>query len=163
MHIFYDSMQLMAIATDESVRLVVQIPLKTEQSTYTIYEAIPIPIFQPDVQNFVQICRTRGWFTISADFRSYLRLDFDYITYCQTLYITFCDFREAILDRSFESCIGGLFFGKLDVAVTYCERLIVGQKFEPRMVKVRAHPPVWLYALSGILALSLDVLMEAMV
>jgi hypothetical protein len=80
MHIFYDSMQLMAIATDESVRLLVQIPLKTEQSTYTVYEAILIPTFQPDIQNFMQIGRTREWFMISTDFRNYLRLDLDYIT-----------------------------------------------------------------------------------
>jgi hypothetical protein len=151
MFIFYDSMQLMAIATDESVSLVVQFPLKPEESTYTVCKAIPIPTFQPDIQNFMQIGRTREWFAISADFRKYLRLDFDYITHCRIGYITFCDFRGAILDRRSESCTGGLFFGKPDVAVRYCERLIVGQKLEPRMVKVRAHPPVRLYAVSGIL------------
>jgi hypothetical protein len=106
MHIFCESMQLTAIATNESVRLLAQIPVKTEQSTYTVYGAIPIPTFQPDIRNFMQIGRMREWFAIRADFRNYLRLDFDCVTYCRNGYITFCDFREAVLDRSFESCIG---------------------------------------------------------
>jgi hypothetical protein len=94
--------------------------------------------------------RTREWVAISADYRNYMELGFDYVTYCRTGYITFCDFREAILDRSFESCVGGLFFGKPEVAVRCCERLIIGRNFEPRMVRVRANPPVWLYSVNGI-------------
>jgi hypothetical protein len=104
-----ETIQLLAVATKESVRLLVQIPQRTELSICTIYEAIPIPTFQPDIQNFVQIGRTREWFTIRADYRNYIKLDFDCVTYCRTGYITFCDFREATLDRSFESCVGGYF------------------------------------------------------
>ena len=131
MHIFYEAMQLTAVATRDSVRLMTQIPLRTEQSTYAIYEAIPILTFQPEIQNFMQIGRTSEWFTISADYRNYMKLDFDYTTYCRPRHITFCDFKNAIFDGSFECCVGGLFFGKPDVALRYCERLIVGHNSEP--------------------------------
>jgi hypothetical protein len=40
MHIFYATSTVTVIATKETIRLVIQIPLKTDRSSYSVYEPI---------------------------------------------------------------------------------------------------------------------------
>jgi hypothetical protein len=54
------------------------------------------------------------------------------------------NFRSAILDRSLERCIAGLFFGKVEASLRKCEHLIVGPMFEPKRVRIGRNPQVWL-------------------
>jgi hypothetical protein len=46
MHIFYGTSAVTAIVTKEAIRLVIQIPLKTDRFTYYVYEPIPIPTIE---------------------------------------------------------------------------------------------------------------------
>jgi hypothetical protein len=42
MHLFYASLEIAVLATIEAIRLVIQIPLRTERRTYLIYAPVPL-------------------------------------------------------------------------------------------------------------------------
>jgi hypothetical protein len=47
MHAFYVYLQIAAITTTESVRLLAQIPLKSHSHIFSIFRDVSIPIFEP--------------------------------------------------------------------------------------------------------------------
>jgi hypothetical protein len=55
MHLFYASSEFTALATEEAIRLIIQIPLRTERRTYSVYEPIPLPTLEPTLSKFIQI------------------------------------------------------------------------------------------------------------
>jgi hypothetical protein len=42
MHLFYASLEIAVLATIKAIRLVIQIPLRTERQTYLIYGPVPL-------------------------------------------------------------------------------------------------------------------------
>jgi hypothetical protein len=42
MHLFYASLETAVLATIEAIRLVIQIPLRTERQTYLMYAPVPL-------------------------------------------------------------------------------------------------------------------------
>jgi hypothetical protein len=42
MHLFYASLEIAVLATIEAIRLVIQIPLRTERRIYLIYAPVPL-------------------------------------------------------------------------------------------------------------------------
>jgi hypothetical protein len=42
MHLFYASLEIAVLATTEAIRLVIQIPLRTEKRTYLIHAPQPL-------------------------------------------------------------------------------------------------------------------------
>jgi hypothetical protein len=54
-HIVYATSAISAIATKETIRLPIQVTLKTKGSTYSIYDPISIPTFKSTLGKFVQI------------------------------------------------------------------------------------------------------------
>ena len=55
MHLFYASSEIAVLATSEAIRLIVQIPLRTEKRTYMVYHPVTLPTFQKNLGKFIQI------------------------------------------------------------------------------------------------------------
>jgi hypothetical protein len=84
MHIFYAASAISAIATQEMIRLLIQIPLKTDGSTYSVYDTITITTFEPTSGKFVKIYVADGRrLAVSVDRRSHMELTCDYRQNCR--------------------------------------------------------------------------------
>jgi hypothetical protein len=88
MHIFYASLQIAAVATSNSIGLIIYIPLKSESVTYGVSKAIPIPAFEPILNRHVKIGTASRLIAISSDKRSYMLIDIEYLGNCRKGFIT---------------------------------------------------------------------------
>jgi hypothetical protein len=101
MHLFYANSAISAIATQKTIRLLIQIPLKTDGSTYSVYDPIPIPTFEPTVGKFVKIYVADGRrLAVSVDRRNYMELTRDYRQNCRVGEVTICQGDTPIYEHS---------------------------------------------------------------
>jgi hypothetical protein len=111
MHIFYATSAISEIATKETICLVLQIPLKTDRSTYSVYEQIPIPTFESTLGKFVQIYVADGRrLAVSVDRRSYIKLPREYRQNFRVGEFTICKGDTPIYERGRKTCLSSLFF-----------------------------------------------------
>jgi hypothetical protein len=147
MHLFYASSEvLVVLATSKAIRLIVQLPLRTERRTYTIYNPIPLPSFEPNLGKFIQVQAGRERLAGSSDRRSYMILPTGYIHNCKEGKITICIGTIPTVERTYETCLSSLFFGTSQ-GYLLCMRKILSENFRPVS---RKHPfeNSWLYAVA---------------
>ncbi|PNF40358.1 hypothetical protein B7P43_G03254 [Cryptotermes secundus] len=144
MHLFYASSEIAVLATSEAIRLIIQLPLRTEQRTYTVYEPIPLPSFEQNLGKFVQVQTGRQRLAVSSDKRSYMILPPGYIQNCREGNIVICRGTVPIIERNYETCLSSLFFGT-GQGYESCSREILSENFRPVF---RKHPfeNSWLHA-----------------
>ena len=148
MYVFYSVMQVHAITYDGVIRLLIQMPLREVQSTYAVYRAIPLPTYSPEMGRYIQINHEDKWLAVSADRRAYYELEPEYYRNCKFGHVNFCEVTSPRMDRSHDSCLGGLFYGKGDEILKYCERSIVGKDFKPVMRRLKTNQDLWVYSVS---------------
>jgi hypothetical protein len=144
MHIFYAASEITALATGEAIRLIIQFPLKTESRTYSVYNPIPLPMFEPNLRRFIQVQVRKHKLAISSDRRSYMIMSDEYIRSCKEGIVGICPGTIPIIDRAYETCLSGLFFGTYQ-GHSLCTREILPEEFRPvfRMLP-SGH---WLYSI----------------
>jgi hypothetical protein len=52
------------------------------------------------------------------------------------------------MERSYDSCLSGLFYGKNDVILRHRERVVVGQNFNPVIRRVNTNQSLWVYSVN---------------
>ncbi|PNF23742.1 hypothetical protein B7P43_G17246, partial [Cryptotermes secundus] len=144
MHLFYASSGVAVLATSEAIRLIVQLPLRTEQRAYNVYEPIPLPSFKQNLGKFVQVQARRERLAVSSDKRSYMILPTGYVQNCREGKIDICKETVPTVERTYETCLSSLFFGTSQEYLS-CTREILSENFRPMF---RKHPfeNSWLYA-----------------
>jgi hypothetical protein len=105
MHIFYASVSITAFATPEAMRLVIQIPLRTESRTYLVYTPVPVPTFEPVLGKFAYVQVEDKRIAISSDKRSYAELTPSYLQNFRVGAVTICESMAPIFERSYETCL----------------------------------------------------------
>jgi hypothetical protein len=130
MHLFYASSETTALATEEAIRLIIQIPLRTERRTYSVYEPIPLPTLEPTLSKFMQIQVGRERLAVSSDRRNYMILQEGYIRNCKGGTVTICVGAVPIIERSYETCLSSLFYGS-SRSYSLCTREILIGNFNP--------------------------------
>jgi hypothetical protein len=148
MHLFYASAEIAALATSDAIRLIVQIPLRTERRTYVVYSPIPLPTWEPNLGKFIQVQAGDKKIAIASDRRSYMILPRGYFQNCKEGIVVICLGTVPITARTQETCLSGLFFGTEGHEL--CSREIVREGFAPIFRKL----PVgnsWLYSVEGLM------------
>jgi hypothetical protein len=130
MHLFYASSEFTALATEEAIRLVIQIPLRTGKRTCSVYEPIPLPTLEPTLSKFMQIQVGRERLAVSSDRRNYMILQEGYIRYCRGETVTICVGAVPIIERSCETCLSSSFYGS-SRSYSLCGREILMGNFNP--------------------------------
>jgi hypothetical protein len=137
-----------AVTYDGVIRLLIQIPLREVQSTYAVYRAIPLPTYSHELGKHIQIGHEDKWFAVSVDQRAYYELEPGYYRDCKFGHVNFCEVTSPRIDRSHGSCLSGLFYGKDEEILRHCERIIVGQNFNPVMRRMKTNQGLWVYSLN---------------
>jgi hypothetical protein len=118
------------LATSEAIRLIVQIPLRTERSTYIIYNPVPLPTFELNLGKFIQIRAGGERLAVSSDRRSYMILPAGYVQNCREGMVTICVGTLQIAEWAYETCLSSLFFG-ISQGYPLCIREILAESFRP--------------------------------
>ncbi|PNF30504.1 hypothetical protein B7P43_G10878 [Cryptotermes secundus] len=129
-HVFYASAQVAVLATEEAIRLVIQLPLRHEKRTYLVYDPVALPTFEPNLGKFIRIHTGTEKLAVSSDRRSYMLLPADYIKNCQEGVITICQGVVPTIERTDETCLSSLYFGTTH-GYSLCSREIVSNDFRP--------------------------------
>jgi hypothetical protein len=148
MHLFYESADIAAVATSDAVRLIIQIPLRTERRTYLVYTPISLPTWEPNLEKFIQIQAGDQKIAISSDRRSYMILPREYFQNCKEGMIMICLGTVPIVDRVHDTCLSGLFFGTEGHKL--CTREIVREGFTPIFRKLPLGNS-WLFAVERLM------------
>ena len=90
MHVFYASAEVAVLATEEAIRLIIQLPLRNEKRTYLVYNPVALPTFKHNVGKFRRILTGTEKLAISSDRRSYMLLPSDYLSTCKEGTMTIC-------------------------------------------------------------------------
>ena len=147
MYIYYEAIQIAAVASPHAIRLFLQMPLREDFRTFFIFKILTVPIYNFDFKRYVQLRIAEEWRAVSNDRRNFVVLDADFSKFCREGYINFCEFRTPVYDRHYMICLSDIYYGKADAANELCERVVWGSKFETIFVLVLKNPATWLYSL----------------
>jgi hypothetical protein len=109
-HLFYETAEIAALATSDVIRLVVQVPLKTERRIYTVYDPISSHILESALRKFLQM-ENGGGGGIGDSIRQKVLYASPpgYKRNCKGGAVTGTGV-VPIIDRAYETCLGGIFF-----------------------------------------------------
>ncbi|PNF43961.1 hypothetical protein B7P43_G00919 [Cryptotermes secundus] len=148
LHVFYASAQVAVLATEEAIRLIIQLPLRHEKRTYLVYDPVALPTFEPNLGKFIRIHTGTEKLAVSSDRRSYMLLPTDYLKNCQEGVMTICQGVVPTIERAEETCLSSLYFGTAQ-GYSLCTREIVPNNFRPIFRKLPVKD-AWLYAVNGL-------------
>ena len=147
MHLFYATAQVAVLAISKAIRLVIQLPLRSERRTYSVYIPIALPTIEPNLGKFIQVQTGAEKLAVSSDRRSYMVLPEDYLKSCDEGTITICKGIVPTIERTDETCLSSLFFGTAQ-SYSLCTREIVSDKFRP-VFRKQFFGSTWLYSVNG--------------
>jgi hypothetical protein len=97
-----------ALEIPETIRLLIQIPLRTEGQTYLVYAPVPVPLLEFILGKFTNMQVDDHRIAVSSEKRSYVLLELppNYLENCR---MSSCESVTPIYERSRETCLSSLF------------------------------------------------------
>jgi hypothetical protein len=110
--------------------------MKTDRSTYSVYEPIPFPTFEDTLGKFFQIyVADERQLAVSVDGRIYFELPRDYRQNCGLGEVTICKGDTPIYERGRKTCFSSIFNEK--EVQELCTRLVLKGGFTPIFRKLQ--------------------------
>ncbi|GFG30191.1 hypothetical protein Cfor_10174 [Coptotermes formosanus] len=156
MYIFYEAIQITAVASSYGIRLFLRMPLREDARMFSIFQILTVPIYHVDMKHHTRLRAAKEWIAVSKDRRNFVELDADFSNFFRGGYINFCEFRNPQYDINYMTCSSVLFYGKIEAAYTLFEKVVWGSRFQPIFVLVLKDPATWLYSLRDPLALECE-------
>jgi hypothetical protein len=129
MYVHYAVATVHAIATARSIRLFIEIPLKAVDRYFELYQVHSLPFFHEGINNFILIDEPISYFAIAEDRQFFTTLTPHMLAKCTKEYYTVCP--DFVLRKPGQhSCLIALSFGKMDIVLRKCKRLILNEDFE---------------------------------
>jgi hypothetical protein len=82
MYIFYEAIQITAVASPHAIGLFLQMPLREDSKTFFIFKIFTVPIYNFDLKRYVQLRTAEEWIAVSKDRRNFVVLDTDFSKFC---------------------------------------------------------------------------------
>ena len=114
------------VASPHAIRLFLQMPLREDSRTFSIFKMLTVPIYNFDLKRYVQLRTAQERTAISKDRRNFVVLDTDFSKFCREGYINCCEFRTPVYDRNYMTCSSALYYGKDGAANELCEKVVWG-------------------------------------
>ena len=156
MYVFYEAIQITAVASSHTIRLFLQMPLREEIRTFFVFKILTVPVYNLEIKGYVQLRTPDVMLAVSKDRINFVGLNLDFFKFCMGEHLTFCEFRTPVYDRNYMTCSSALYFGKNEVVNEVCEKIVWGYKIPPIFMLVSKNPATWLYSLHGALTLECD-------
>src|SRR5215470_18212434 len=75
MYIFYEAIQITAVASSYGIRLFLQMPLREDVRTFSVFQILTVPIYHADMKHHVRLRAATEWIAVSKDRRNFVELD----------------------------------------------------------------------------------------
>jgi hypothetical protein len=147
MYVYYAIAVVHAVATSQSIRLLVDIPLKANDRYFELYQVHSLPFFHKGIGKFVMIDEPFTYLAV-AESRQFFAMITPYeLSKCTQDLYTVCPSDMVLRTASEPNCLISLFLGKSDMMFSTCRRLIISELFEPVWVR-SPDASYWIYSLS---------------
>ena len=104
MYLYYELVQVSAIGNVHSMKLIVNVPLKTANSQFTLYKVVVLPT-QVSKTNFVKY-----YFCLESSQHDYVLFKETDLLNCVTGEITVCQANTAVYSAKTLKCLASIFF-----------------------------------------------------
>jgi hypothetical protein len=78
MYMFYETIQITAVASSYGIRLFLETPLREDARTFSIFQILTFPIYHVDMKHHIRLIAAKEWITVSKDRRNFVELDADF-------------------------------------------------------------------------------------
>jgi len=89
-----------------------------------------LPFFHEGINKFIFIDEPFSYFAIAEDRQFFTTLTLHMLAKCTKDYYTVCPSDFVLRKPGQQSCLIALFFGKMDIVLRKCKRLILNEDFE---------------------------------
>ena len=146
-YVYYTIAKLHAVATSNSIRLFVDIPLKATDRYFELYQVHSSPFFHERIGKFVMTDEAFSHLAVADSRQIFALIPTNMLFKCTQDLYTVCPADMMLKTAGEPNCLTALFLGKTDIVLTKCKRLIINECFEPVWIR----SPVscyWIYSLS---------------
>lgn len=128
MYHYYQLTKVHAMVVKKTIKLVIEIPLKSSNSYLALYSVKVLPYYNNEIKQFVVIQKEIDYLAISSDHQKYVLLSEDQVTKCVTLLpgIGLCPIHVPLMNAAESpNCIYSLFTGEDSSAKQLCQNNIL--------------------------------------
>ena len=147
MYVYYAIATVHAVATSESIRLIIDIPLKATDRYFELYQVHSLPFFHKEIGRYVMIDEAFTYLAVAESRQFFAVIPPYMLSRCTQDLYTVCPADMMLKTAGGRSCLPALFLGKADVALAKCKRLIIHENFEPVWIR-SPDSSYWIYSLS---------------
>ena len=131
MYVYYAVAAVHAVATTKGIRLFIEIPLKTVDHLFELYQVHPLPFFHTGINKYIMIDESVSHIIVSENRQFFNTLEPQIFSRCTKDFYMICPADLVLRTPRGLNRLIALFCGKADVAKDRCRHLILDASFEP--------------------------------
>ena len=108
-HLYYELIQTSIVATLHDIKLILHIPLKSQEQRFTLYRIIILPE-RISSERFIQYSVDHAYFGLNNNQRDYILLTEAQFNHCTKGSIVMCSANTPVYHNPMITCIGNLYF-----------------------------------------------------
>ncbi|XP_039279776.1 uncharacterized protein LOC120350448 [Nilaparvata lugens] len=143
---YYHIITVHAASTSNTIRLFLEIPLKSPNRYFTLYSVKPLPFLDTESNQFFVIKVKEDFLAVSHDGQRHVPMTHSDVGKCSGELYTLCPPNLPVLLNS-NSCVFQLFVGNEQMVQKFCEKYLVSEHFEPVLYRI-PETNDWLYSVS---------------
>jgi hypothetical protein len=145
MYVYYTVVSVQAVATSQHIRLLIDIPLKSSDRYFELYQVHSLPFFHEGIRKFVMIDETFTYLAV-AENRQFFTIITPYmLSKCMQNLYTVCPSDMVLRTAGEQNCLTALFLGKEEIVHKKCRRLMLDESFEPIWIR-SPDSSYWIYS-----------------
>jgi len=148
MYVYYAIATVHAVATSESIRLFIDIPLKAADRYFELYQVHSLPFFHKEIGKYIMIDEAFTYLAVAESRQFFAVIPTHVLSKCTQDLYTVCPADMMLKSAGEPNCLTALFLGKTEVAFTKCKGLVLYEHFEPIWIRSPDFS-YWTYSLSA--------------
>jgi hypothetical protein len=148
MYVYYAVAVVHAVATTKGIRFFIEIPLKTVDHLFELYQVHPLPFLHTGINRYMIIDESVTHIILSENRQFFTAVEPQVLSKCTKDFYTICPADLVLRTPRSLNCLTALFYGKADVAMSKCRRLMLEADFEPVWVRSPDFT-YWIYSFSS--------------
>jgi len=142
---YYDICTAQALATPSSIKLVVTIPLSSNDRQLETYRVVVVPLYQPSLSHWIKWDMNYDYLLVSKDRQYFAPLTESMFSKCKNKYFYLCPSSISLTYHTVEDCTYSLFMGLMDSAASKCSKIVSSKVISPFLLQ---NGNDWLYSVS---------------
>ena len=148
MYVYYAVAAVQAVATTRSIRLFIEIPLKTVDKLFELYQVHPLPFFHVGINKCMMIDESVSHIIVSENRQFFTVVEPQVLSKCTKDFYIICPADVVLRKLRILNCLIALFYGKADVVMDQYRRILLNNGFETVWIRSPDFT-YWIYSFSS--------------